>query len=526
MVRRLLANDWFLVGVVVVAAVLRLAHLHALRSTVYFENLDLDPQSFDLWAQRIAAGEWPGDSPFFVDPLYSYVLGGLYSVFGRSLLLVRVLQAGLGVGTCLIVALIGRRLLGAALGNAAALVLALYRPAVFYDGELEKTTLSMFLFAAAVLALLRPTARSRLLAGVLLALAGLARGHLLVLAPFITGWLLLEQPGWGRAAWRMPACFAVAFLAVLAPVVAHNHRAGGGWAVTTSAGQNLYIGNNPLNEGGSYCYLPFVRANALFEEEDFHAEAETRVGRPLDAAAVSRFWADEALAHVRAHPGPAARMLARKLSLLLNDYELPDNQDMYFLARDSWVLRAPLPTFGWLLGPALAGMVVTWRRRDARHLAFLCAGFALSVILFFVQSRFRAPIVPLLAIFAVAGVDGCLRAPRFRRSALLAMLVVGGTLSSFRRPVHQEAALSFALSWQNLGALHARTGQTEDAIRAYRESIRLGPGNALAWRDLGEIFLEAGRPGDAEQALRASLEINPGDASAHDLLLRAQLRTR
>jgi hypothetical protein len=312
MVRRLLANDWFLVGVVVVAAVLRLAHLHALRSTVYFENLDLDPQSFDLWAQRIAAGEWPGDSPFFVDPLYSYVLGGLYSVFGRSLLLVRVLQAGLGVGTCLIVALIGRRLLGAALGNAAALVLALYRPAVFYDGELEKTTLSMFLFAAAVLALLRPTARSRLLAGVLLALAGLARGHLLVLAPFITGWLLLERPGWGRAAWRMPACFAVAFLAVLAPVVAHNHRAGGGWAVTTSAGQNLYIGNNPLNEGGSYCYLPFVRANALFEEEDFHAEAETRVGRPLDAAAVSRFWADEALAHVRAHPGPAARMLARK----------------------------------------------------------------------------------------------------------------------------------------------------------------------------------------------------------------------
>ena len=82
--RNIVCSRWFLPAVLVLAAILRVVHLIELRSTVYFENLDLDPASFDLWGQRIAGGEIVGERPFFVDPLYPYFLGGTYAVVGHS----------------------------------------------------------------------------------------------------------------------------------------------------------------------------------------------------------------------------------------------------------------------------------------------------------------------------------------------------------------------------------------------------------------------------------------------------------
>ena len=36
------------------------------------------------WAQQLLNGSWPGPAPFFKAPLYPYLLGGLYAVFGNQ----------------------------------------------------------------------------------------------------------------------------------------------------------------------------------------------------------------------------------------------------------------------------------------------------------------------------------------------------------------------------------------------------------------------------------------------------------
>ena len=64
----------------------------------------IDEASYDEWASEIAAGEWMGEEVFFQEPLYPYFLGTLYAVFGRDLLVVRLIQAALGVLTCWLVA--------------------------------------------------------------------------------------------------------------------------------------------------------------------------------------------------------------------------------------------------------------------------------------------------------------------------------------------------------------------------------------------------------------------------------------
>ena len=175
---RLVSSNGFLTATLVLAAVLRAVHIFALKKLPVFDVLILDSWMYDEWAQRIASSDWLGGArAFYMDPLYPYFLAVLYRLFGRDLLVVRLVQASLGVGTCALVAVLGRRVAGRSVGNVAALLMAVSRPAIFQEGEIEKTALGMFLVTAALVLALRPSLRSRFAAGATMGLAALARGN-------------------------------------------------------------------------------------------------------------------------------------------------------------------------------------------------------------------------------------------------------------------------------------------------------------------------------------------------------------
>ena len=62
-----------------------------------------------------------------------------YRVWGRDLLLVRLLQVALAAGSCALVAVVGRRVAGPVVGLLAAFAFALYKPDIFYVAEVDKT---------------------------------------------------------------------------------------------------------------------------------------------------------------------------------------------------------------------------------------------------------------------------------------------------------------------------------------------------------------------------------------------------
>lgn len=133
-------------------------------------------------AKGIAGGDWLGHGVFYQAPHYPYFLALVYRVFNDSVATVRVIQALLGACSCILLSVAGIQLFGRR-GAIAGILLAIYPPAVFQDGLIDKSSLATFL-AAALLALLsapaeRMTARRRFGAGIVLGLLSLTLGRTL-----------------------------------------------------------------------------------------------------------------------------------------------------------------------------------------------------------------------------------------------------------------------------------------------------------------------------------------------------------
>ena len=95
-------------AVFLAALALRVAHVLAIREAPFFSALIVDAAAYDAWAQRLAGGDWLGSGVFYQAPLYPYFLGAVYALLGRDLLLVRLVQAGIGALSCVWVALAAR----------------------------------------------------------------------------------------------------------------------------------------------------------------------------------------------------------------------------------------------------------------------------------------------------------------------------------------------------------------------------------------------------------------------------------
>jgi tetratricopeptide (TPR) repeat protein len=205
------------------------------------------------------------------------------------------------------------------------------------------------------------------------------------------------------------------------------------------------------------------------------------------------------------------------------------------------LLRAPLPGFG-TVGPlGLVGLVLVLGRRGwPRLLALFVAVYSLSVVLFFVFSRFRMTMMPaifVLAALAIVELGRRLATARRQRiwapAARLALwaivcfafvnLPVRGNpeglgyriAQAIGLPVHPERA---AVARFNLGVAYAeRAGDAEDpsellgrAERELRDALAAGVDPVRARIELGKVLARQGRDREAIDEYRAVLAVEPG----------------
>jgi tetratricopeptide (TPR) repeat protein len=515
-----------LVAVLALGAVLRAVHLVRMRGSPFFDALILDAREYDAWAQRIASGELIGPRAFWIDPLYAYVLGGVYAVLGHELMAPRVLNALLGLATAVIVAATARRALDSRIaGLTAASLVCLFVPAIHFESQIEKTALTVALMALAVQLFLLGSRRALAAAGAVLGLAVLARGNMLLLVPAGAAALWL---GWDRVV-QEPArerrVRAVLFAACALPIVSlatlHNALAAGELVVTTTNfGINLYIGNHDGNAHGSYEPPDFVRPSTQTEQPDFRAEAERRTGESLSDRALSSYWAGEALGVIASEPSHTAGLTLRKLHSIVHDDEIPDSEAVELFGHWSKVVSAPIVWFGQLIPLAVLGAVVAFRRRVVRVLTAIAVLYALSLLPFFVLARLRMPLVAPLAVLGGGAVSWLVTAVDARSyRELTRALAIPAVLAivCFYQPtwMADRTRGGLAIGWHNLGSSLEQQGRVAEAENAFERAVavdeRAVPG-ALRW--LGARYQGRGEHARAERAMRRVVELKPESASA------------
>ena len=277
----------------VFAFLVRLAYLMEIQETDFFSILVGDGHVYDAWALAIQ-DNWLGNDVFYQAPLYPYFLAAIYSLFGHDFLAVRVIQMALGSAACVLLALAGRLFFSARIGLLAGFLLAIYAPAIFFEGLIQKASLDLF-FMTALLFLLGKVEsgggrRWPMLAGFVLGCLALTRENALVLLPIIVLWLLWRFRKVCNRQLSMSLFFFLGTAFVLAPVAARNNWVGGEFIVTTSQfGPNFYIGNH-AGADGKYIPLLWGHGSALFERGDATKLAEKALGKRLTPGEVSNFW--------------------------------------------------------------------------------------------------------------------------------------------------------------------------------------------------------------------------------------------
>jgi len=543
-------------GIFLLALLLRLLYLADLSDYEFRDRLDLDPKAYDEKALQIVQGCDPHPGlPFYQSPLYAYFLAGVYRVAGHSYDAVRIVQALFGALSALWILWIGRRLFSRTTGNLAGLVAALYAPFPFYEAQIMKTSLGVFLILSGTILVLRDRSRRAVFfGGLLIGLAALVRENaLLFLAVAFVGLL------WGRAPGRGSVGKALLLLlggaAAIAPVTARNVLVSGDWALVTSqGGQNFYIGNNEA-AAGTYTGLPFVRPDPRYEEIDCRREAERRAGRELSPSEVSRFWYAEAFRWMKENPRGAATLWGRKVLLFWDDRELPDNENIYYMRERFGALRLFPITFGSVAALALVGMVASIRRFRPLLLVYGGVGttFA-SLVAFFVFSRYRVHVVPFLILFAAETVRLGAAALRDRRWSRVLLLLAGTggalVLTFLVRPgdydpkwegylaMHVNRAMLFAEAgeWEQAAGEYGlaleiapdqgevrkrraqallQAGRREEARDEFGRAAALLPRDGAVRNDLALLMLEGGRKNEAEELLREAIRIEPGLEGPH-----------
>jgi len=498
------------------AVAVRLAHLLLGRGDPAWGVPVVDADTYRTLAEHLAAGAAPTAALVWQPALYPVGLALLFKAVGPSVLAARLAQVLLGGATCLAGWRLAGRWFGPGPARTAGLLIALSGPLVFYEGLLLAAGPAALLATLLALAADRAGGSAKpgpaLLTGALGAAAVLLRPTFLPAAAGLVLWLgLARTPGPGRSAAARRGLVALAAAVVLlAPVeLAARARLGHGAILPTSGSLNLYLGNNP-DRDRTLNIRPGLAWDALMAAPpDVPGEDRDTSGPRWYRAKVREF--------VRRHPGAFLAGLGAKTLHLLSSRELPRNQDVYLERRWSPVLKPlvwRLGRFGFpmglLLPAAVFGLVSAGSRRTVPGLILL-AGTGAALVLVFTAGRYRVPLVPLVAVFAAAGLHrlGRLRRPDRRTlagaAAAAAVLLAGVVPGPFAQERGDFAGeLEFAVGH----ALYARQ-DWPDAGTHLRRAADLLPDRAEPRNFLAIILARTGHPDEAVAVLESAVALAP-----------------
>lgn len=388
-----------------------------------FDGLELkvwDEGDYDkLAVSLVERGEFafePGHPISLRPPLYPALVAAVYSVAGlHNYQAVRLVQAILGLGTTVVVYLLGRNVYGPRAGKVAASLFCFY-PSLLGAGNLVLTetlfTLLTCLFVLTIQRYLSSSDRGWLAAaGVTLGLAALTRSVLWLFPPVAVIYLLAlgrERTWIGRLS--SAAVLVISFGVTLAPWTVRNTVLQGTFTtVDVMGGRNFMMGN--------YEFTVEDRPWATIEVQGENAWYNVLAKKNGPLAGKTQGQIDKlamryALDYILAHP---AQSIRRGIAKFFDFWQL-ERELIAGAQRGLWgrfskpeIIGLAAIILGVYATTMIAGILGAWMRPpETRMHVFLLLFIAFVTglhVLAFGHSRYHLPLMPLVVLYAAGGFE-------------------------------------------------------------------------------------------------------------------------
>jgi 4-amino-4-deoxy-L-arabinose transferase-like glycosyltransferase len=387
-----LGERQWLLGLAVVAVILRIGWV----GLMVERQPRFDETAYIGHALRLARGEGYVDEEkrkvAYWPVGYPLSLAAAYRLTGTSRGTAVGLQIGIGTLTCLLLYLLGKKTFGTSIARLGSLLLAIYPNQVFFSSLYLTEPLFTLLLLGAFAFLLRSLSGgvwARVAAGVLLGFAILTRPAIILLPLALP--LLYVGQGW-RLRHALGASIIVvgSTLATISPWMLRNHQISGRWTdISTSGGDNFWVGNNPSALGGygrpKDIYAPLRDGTEINWQRGYRLGWTTIREAPWSAVIrsfqkVTYFFALETDGVVWNLKG-----LQRPVPLLWTLVLL-------LVANTAYIL---------VLSTGLLGLLSPPRPSAMTSLFILLSAYLVGItVVFFGDPRYHFPLIPLLVLFS------------------------------------------------------------------------------------------------------------------------------
>lgn len=536
------------------ALIIRLFFLYRASVIPSFLSPGMDAEIYRSWADRLLNGGFD-HAPFFRAPFYPYLIAAIGAVFhGDTFWPIRILQILISSFAAVLTADLAEKLISRKAAWIAGLTWAFYSLSITFDSEGLITSIYTACFVLLIHFLYRswqhPNRINLLLIGATLGMMTGLRANALVLWPVV---LLFPRfhgrlSKKGHRTWRNGLLPVAVATLIVAPILAHNLYHGGGLTISTQGGINLYLGNHPGADGSSAVDPEFGNDWTQAQIVD---RAERLSGRALTDGEVSSYYSRQAIKFWLDHPKDTLKLTLRKFLLLLNAEEIGNNRLLKPYLKEIHPVFSLLLSFqfGLVLLFGLPGLIYGWRvSRFFRPIILMASLHFLAVLPFFVNARYRFPVVPVLIIGTAWCVDylwtllhSNLRLKKKHIISLFIWILFAAlvflpveTLSQKEEHsiwyFHQGTAelrlehWSEAIDWYrktlyvdslyrnaalNLGVCYLNLEQDDSAALYFRRELQNNPSNAYALNNLGILEEKRNNPLEAIRYYRKAYETDP-----------------
>jgi len=452
-----------------------------------------DAINFDIGAQNFASGDLLATSANnSYSPLYKYFLGFIYFLAGRNLPVVWGIQFFLGTITVLLIFLITSKLFNPRAALISSIIYALYGPELMYEGILLRASFITFLGVLSLYLLIQLEEKSNflgiLITGFVISLFVQSRPNIILVFAllFFVSFYSIDRK-------NLKKYLFLSFIVLLffIPLLVQAYVVHEKFVFFDSSGPKaILMGNNPAYSGAEYSPQIGNLIGSTKYKEIIFILFQNLIGHPLEMIT----------------------LYLRKFYYFFNSYEFPSNYNFYIFQKYSFLLRTPFSNFTFFFSLGLMGFLLNIDNFKRLKLLYIyMIGMTMSVVLLYVVSRFRIPVVPYFAIFAGCFLDRISTWCVFRKYKKIILSVTTFIILFFLfNGIPNVSKTDEANEYANLGNAYLNSGNVEKALAAYNKSLKIDPNNFYSHHNLGKVYIMQGRLSKAINEFTMAIKLNPG----------------